>query len=117
MEVAKRLLAEEAARQVTGTLHLDGTEVTVIVAGDLNSKYKPGLYEAKLKREGFRNCFDHRIRTHRLIGTLDWIAVRGPGVCEDARALRGMKGSDHDPLTAKIIVRGASRRSATRGGL
>jgi endonuclease/exonuclease/phosphatase family metal-dependent hydrolase len=90
-----------------------GPEVTVVIAGDLNSKYLAGRYESKLERAGFQNCFERRVRTHVLIGALDWIFVRGPGVCEGARVVRGTKASDHDPLTARIMMPSASRHSAT----
>jgi endonuclease/exonuclease/phosphatase family metal-dependent hydrolase len=87
-----------------------GPEVTVVVAGDLNSRYRPALFERKMQAAGFRNCFAGRVRTHRLAGTLDWIAVRGPGVCEDARVVRRTGGSDHDALSAVISLRRSNRR-------
>jgi endonuclease/exonuclease/phosphatase family metal-dependent hydrolase len=81
-----------------------GPDVTVVVAGDLNSRYRPRLFEQKMTRAGFRNCFAGRVRTHRLAGTLDWIAVRGPGACENARVVRKTGGSDHDALNAVISL-------------
>jgi endonuclease/exonuclease/phosphatase family metal-dependent hydrolase len=90
-----------------------GPDVTVLLAGDLNSRYRPGAFQQKLERAGFRNCFAGRVRTHRLAGTLDWLAVRGPGACEEARVVRKTRGSDHDALTAVVALRGAGRRAAT----
>lgn len=83
-----------------------GPDVAVLVAGDLNSRYLPSLYQKRMQNAGFRNCFGTRVRTHRLAGTLDWIALRGPGSCEDARVVRKTRGSDHDALTAVIALRG-----------
>jgi endonuclease/exonuclease/phosphatase family metal-dependent hydrolase len=85
-----------------------GPEVTVIVAGDLNSKYRKGLYAEKLGNKKFHNCFSPKTRTHRLWGTLDWIAVRGPGTCQSSAVIRGAKGSDHDALEA-VIAFGTSK--------
>lgn len=77
----------------------------VIIAGDLNTKYRPGRFESALKRDGFRNCFPGRVRTHRLIGDLDWIFVRGAAVCEQAEVIRATHASDHDPLLVRIVLR------------
>ena len=85
-----------------------GPDVTVVIAGDLNSKYRKGLYGRKLANKKFHNCFSPKIRTHRLWGTLDWVAVREPGACESSSVIRGAKGSDHDALEA-VVVLGTSK--------
>jgi hypothetical protein len=55
------------------------------------------------------------VRTHRLIGSLDWIFVRGPVVCEQPEVIRGLKASDHDALKVRLSMRESSPSSATRG--
>jgi endonuclease/exonuclease/phosphatase (EEP) superfamily protein YafD len=56
-----------------------------------------------MKKAGFRNCFGGDVvRTHVLYGALDYIFVRGPIECSDARVLRGSRASDHDPIAAQI---------------
>lgn len=89
-----------------------GPGVTVLLAGDLNSRYRPGLFGKKIAEAGFRNCFGGRVRTHRLAGTLDWMAVRGAGVCGDAQVVRKTKGSDHDALTATLTLKRGGRGAA-----
>jgi endonuclease/exonuclease/phosphatase family metal-dependent hydrolase len=82
-----------------------GPEVPVVIAGDLNTKYRPGLFARRLEEAGFRNCFgDRKVRTHVLYGALDWIFVRGPVECGDTRVIRGSKASDHDPLVTSLKV-------------
>ena len=82
-----------------------GPDVTVVVAGDLNSKFRKGVYEEKLRNKLFHNCLDIRQRTHRLCCTLDWIVVRGPASCSESSVLRGAKGSDHFPVETKIVLK------------
>ncbi len=79
--------------------------VPVIIAGDLNTKYRPGLFARRLREAGFESCFGRRkVRTHVIYGALDWIFVRGPAKCGDARVVRGSKASDHDPVVAEITI-------------
>lgn len=104
-------------REVLADARQYGPDVAVIIGGDLNTKYRPGLFESKLTAEGFQNCLGNRhVRTHVLIGALDWIFVRGGGACENARVVRGSKASDHDPIVAHINLRGPNRNSATHDG-
>lgn len=79
-------------------------DLPVVIAGDLNTKYRPALAQRIAEHDGFRNCFDGRIRTHRLIGSLDWIFVRGRAICEHAQVIRGTRVSDHDPLTVDLTL-------------
>jgi endonuclease/exonuclease/phosphatase family metal-dependent hydrolase len=89
-----------------------GPEVPVVIAGDLNTKYRPGLFARRLKEAGFRNCFgDRKVRTHVLYGALDWIFVRGPAECGDTRVIRGSKASDHDALVTALKVPPAGSRA------
>jgi endonuclease/exonuclease/phosphatase family metal-dependent hydrolase len=78
----------------------------VVLAGDLNTKYYIGRFADVLKNAGFHDCFDgSRPRTHRIIGNLDWILVRGPLNCVDARVVHDVRGSDHFAVEAKIELR------------
>jgi endonuclease/exonuclease/phosphatase family metal-dependent hydrolase len=91
-----------------------GRDVAVVVGGDFNTVRNTDRARTLLSAAGFQNCFgDRKVRTHRLWGMLDWLAVRGPVRCEGAAVVRGAKGSDHDPLAARITF-DASPRSATR---
>ncbi|SRR5579884_2625176 len=80
-------------------------DTAVILAGDLNTKYLPGIYLRKLEREGFRSATGERIeRTHSIAMALDWIFVRGPVQIEDGRVRRDLRGSDHYPVYAEIVA-------------
>jgi len=77
---------------------------SIILAGDLNTKYFPSRFVALLEAAGFHDCFDgHRQRTHKIIGALDWIFIRGPIRCEDTIVLHHTAGSDHFPVTTRIV--------------
>jgi endonuclease/exonuclease/phosphatase family metal-dependent hydrolase len=77
----------------------------LILAGDLNSKYLPGIFLHKLERAGFHSATGERIeRTHTIAMTLDWIFVRGPIRIEDGRVRREFRGSDHYPVYAEILA-------------
>jgi endonuclease/exonuclease/phosphatase family metal-dependent hydrolase len=43
-----------------------------------------------------------RIRTHIIIGALDWIFVRGPITCEGAEVHSDFHASDHFPISAEL---------------
>lgn len=76
---------------------------SIILAGDLNTKYKPSFFVNRLRRAGFRNSQGDKIaRTHILIGSLDWIFIRGTLRIEEGKVLKGAKGSDHFPVFAKV---------------
>ena len=75
----------------------------VIVAGDLNTMHRHSPLIARLRAAGYRSCFgERRIRTHILIGALDWIFVRGPVACEGAEVHRDFHASDHFPISAQL---------------
>jgi len=78
-------------------------ETSVIIAGDLNAKTAHSALMPRLRQAGYRSAFgDRRIRTHLIIGALDWVFVRGPIECEHADVLRGVDGSDHFPITVNV---------------
>ncbi len=78
-------------------------ETAVIVAGDFNTKSRNSPLIDRLKQAGYRNSWgDRRVRTHVIIGALDWVFVRGPVLCEDARVLRDVHASDHFPITLDL---------------
>jgi endonuclease/exonuclease/phosphatase family metal-dependent hydrolase len=78
-------------------------ETSVIIAGDLNTKTAHSALMPRLRQAGYRSAFgDRRIRTHLIIGALDWVFVRGPIECERADVLRGVDGSDHFPITVDV---------------
>jgi endonuclease/exonuclease/phosphatase family metal-dependent hydrolase len=75
----------------------------VIIAGDFNTKSWHSPLIDRLKQAGYRNSWgDRRIRTHMIIGALDWVFVRGPIQCEDARVLRHIGASDHFPISLDL---------------
>jgi endonuclease/exonuclease/phosphatase family metal-dependent hydrolase len=78
-------------------------ETSVIIAGDLNTKTAHSALMPRLRQAGYRSAFgDRRIRTHLIIGALDWVFVRGPIECERGDVLRGVDGSDHFPVTVSV---------------
>lgn len=77
----------------------------IILAGDLNTKYYASRFVSLLENAGFHDCFaGRRQRTHRIIGSLDWIFTRGPVGCQDTHVLRNAQGSDHYPITTRIAL-------------
>lgn len=75
----------------------------VIVAGDLNTLHRHSPVIPRLLAAGYRSCFgERRVRTHLLIGDLDWIFVRGPVACEGAQVHRDFHASDHFPISAEL---------------
>ena len=75
----------------------------VIIAGDFNTKSWHSPLIDRLKQAGYRNSWgNRRIRTHVIIGALDWVFVRGPIECEDARVLRNVHASDHFPISVSV---------------
>jgi endonuclease/exonuclease/phosphatase family metal-dependent hydrolase len=78
-------------------------ETSVIIAGDLNSKTAHSALMPRLRQAGYRSAFgDRRIRTHLIIGALDWVFMRGPIQSQSADVLRGIDGSDHFPITVNV---------------
>jgi endonuclease/exonuclease/phosphatase family metal-dependent hydrolase len=75
----------------------------VMVAGDLNTMHRHSPLIARMRQAGYTSCFgDRRVRTHILIGALDWIFVKGPMTCEGAEVYRDFHASDHFPISAEL---------------
>jgi endonuclease/exonuclease/phosphatase family metal-dependent hydrolase len=78
-------------------------ETPVIVAGDLNTKTGTSPVIPRLRQAGYRSAFgDRKVRTHIIIGALDWIFARGPIQFEDPRVLRDAHASDHFPIAVEV---------------
>ncbi len=75
----------------------------MIVAGDLNAMSPHSPLITRMHEAGYSSCFgERRIRTHIIIGALDWIFVRGPITCEGAEVHRDFHASDHFPISAEL---------------
>jgi len=78
-------------------------ETSVIIAGDLNTKTAHSALIPRMREAGYRSAFgDRRVRTHILIGALDWVFVRGPIEFQHEDVLRGVDGSDHFPVMVDV---------------
>ena len=56
----------------------------------------------RLREAGFRSAFgDRRVRTHVIVGALDWFFVRGSIEYERQQVLR-VPGSDHFPISVDV---------------
>jgi endonuclease/exonuclease/phosphatase family metal-dependent hydrolase len=77
-------------------------ETVVIVAGDLNTKIRTSPVIPRLREAGYRSAFgDRKVRTHVIIGALDWIFARGPIQFADPQVLRDAHASDHFPISVE----------------
>jgi endonuclease/exonuclease/phosphatase family metal-dependent hydrolase len=77
-------------------------ETVVIVAGDLNTKIRTSPVIPRLREAGYRSAFgDRKVRTHVIIGALDWIFARGPIQFDDPQVLRDAHASDHFPISVE----------------
>jgi endonuclease/exonuclease/phosphatase family metal-dependent hydrolase len=77
--------------------------IPVIVAGDFNTLIPNSPLVARLEEAGYRSVFgDRKVRTHIVVGALDWIFVRGGVQLEHARVVRDLHASDHDPISAGL---------------
>ena len=77
-------------------------ETVVIVAGDLNTKIRTSPVIPRLRESGYRSAFgDRKVRTHIIIGALDWIFARGPIQFDDPQVLRDAHASDHFPISVE----------------
>ncbi len=78
-------------------------DTPIIVAGDLNTLSRSSPVIPRLREAGYSSCFgDRHVRTHVIIGALDWIFVRGPISCEGAEVRRDFHASDHFPISAEL---------------
>lgn len=77
----------------------------IILAGDLNTKYNPGTFAAKLRRAGWISAFGTRTpRTHIFVCSLDWLLVHGPLDVRQGKVVRGVGASDHFPIFASVSL-------------
>jgi endonuclease/exonuclease/phosphatase family metal-dependent hydrolase len=77
-------------------------ETPVIVAGDLNTKIRTSPVIPRLRQAGYRSAFgDRKVRTHMIIGDLDWIFARGAIQFEDPRVYPKAHASDHFPISVE----------------
>jgi endonuclease/exonuclease/phosphatase family metal-dependent hydrolase len=78
-------------------------DTPVILAGDLNTKIRTSPVIPRLRESGYRSAFgDQKVRTHIIIGALDWIFARGGVQFEDPRVRRDTHASDHFPISVSI---------------
>lgn len=74
-------------------------DTPVIIAGDLNTKTRGSPVVPRLRKAGYRSAFgDQKVRTHIIIGALDWIFARGPIQFDDPQVFRHAHASDHFPI-------------------
>lgn len=77
-------------------------DTPVIVAGDLNTKTRTSPVIPRLRQAGYRSAFgDRKVRTHMIIGDLDWIFARGAIQFEDPRVYPEAHASDHFPISVE----------------
>jgi endonuclease/exonuclease/phosphatase family metal-dependent hydrolase len=78
------------------------SDTPVIIAGDLNTLSFHSRLIPRLQQAGFRSAFgDRRVRTHVIVGALDWFFVRGSIEYEHQQVLR-VPGSDHFPISVDV---------------
>lgn len=86
-------------------------DVTVLIAGDFNNKVPWSPVIPALRKAGFRSALgDKSVRTHAMIGSLDWIFVRGPGQLVGGAVHREDHGSDHYPVVARLRISANTNR-------
>lgn len=77
-------------------------QTPIIVAGDFNTFFPHSRLIPRLEQAGFRNVLgERRVKTHVLLGELDWIFVRGSIQYDAAKVLR-VHGSDHFPISVTV---------------
>ena len=77
-------------------------QTAIIIAGDFNSFTSHSSLIPRLRQAGFRSAFgEQRVRTHVMVGALDWVFVHGDIECEHGQVLR-VPGSDHFPITVDV---------------
>ncbi|HSU33875.1 MAG TPA: endonuclease/exonuclease/phosphatase family protein [Bryobacteraceae bacterium] len=103
-------IQEKQLHEILNDANRYGPSTSVIIGGDLNTKYFPSIYLKKLEREGFHSALGERIeRTHTIAMALDWIFVRGPIKIERGQVRRDMKGSDHFAVYADLAPDAAAQ--------
>jgi endonuclease/exonuclease/phosphatase family metal-dependent hydrolase len=80
-------------------------DVTVLIAGDLNNQAPWSPLIPRLRKAGFRSALGEKsVRTHVMVGAVDWVFVRGPGQLEGGAVHREDHGSDHFPVVARLRI-------------
>jgi len=93
------LIQSAQLQEILADLKTYPAGTSVIIGGDLNSKYFPWGVLHKLQQQGFQSALgDKVLRTHAIAMALDWIFVRGPFAWRDGAVRRDLKGSDHYPV-------------------
>ncbi len=83
-------------------------DTPVVLGGDLNSKYLPPRYLAKMQKGGSQSATGSRIeRTHTIAMALDWLFARGSLTWQAGRVLRDATGSDHYPVEGTLSLLGS----------
>ncbi len=78
-------------------------DTSVILGGDLNTKYMPSVFLHKLERAGFRSALgEHIERTHKIAMALDWVFARGPVNLKAGAVRRDIRDSDHYSVFAML---------------
>jgi endonuclease/exonuclease/phosphatase family metal-dependent hydrolase len=89
-----------------------GDSTTVVIAGDLNSKFDPTAVLRYMETQGYRNSYGtERQRTHKLVGSVDWIFVRGRVGLEAGEVHREIGLSDHYPLSVRVVKQATAGRT------
>ncbi len=79
------------------------SDATVVLGGDLNTKYLPSIFLHKLEAAGFHSALGERVeRSHRIAMALDWLFVRGSVRFTGGEVNRHINGSDHYPVYATL---------------
>ena len=77
-------------------------DTPVIIAGDFNTKTRGSPVIPRLRQAGYRSAFGERkVRTHIIIGALDWIFARGPVEFDDPQVFPDAHASDHFPISVE----------------
>ena len=78
------------------------SQTPIIIAGDFNTFVPRSRLIPRLREAGFRNVLgERRVKTHVLLGELDWVFIRGSIESESGQVLR-VHGSDHFPITVDV---------------
>lgn len=100
------LIQADQIDEILADLKQYPADASVILGGDLNTKYFPSVFLRKIERAGFENSTGERIeRTHAIAMALDWIFAKGSVKIEGGTVRRNFKGSDHYPIYARLDLK------------
>jgi endonuclease/exonuclease/phosphatase family metal-dependent hydrolase len=92
----------EQLEEVLNDLSRYPAETPIVIAGDLNTFVPHSRLIPRLAQAGFRNALgERRIKTHVILGELDWVFMRGSIQCDRGQVLR-VPGSDHYPISLDV---------------